>query len=1139
MAPSDDAVEPLETGDYDCVLVTATLAARDDHAAIVELNEQFPDLPFVVRIGPGDESVAREVVTTGKTDYVRARDLEEHGDLVVQRIRTIVAANQEHSEVSDVHEQVANAAATLTAVQDATTDLDRSAEAKIGDVLEIAAERLEYPIGYVTRIDSGTQEIVAVTGDHDLLQPGATDPLGQTYCRKTIESDEPFVLEDAREEGWGDDPAFERFGLRCYVGARITVGDEVAGTICFADEQPRETLVGETQQATVNALAQLIGYELERDQYEAALERSKRRFQSLFERAPDGILIHDTDGQITDVNRAVVEALGYTEDELLSMNVSDIEVGIDRDDLLEAWGSPPGRDPLSIEGTHRRKDGSTYPTEVWVNDIELAGETRFIATARDITERKERERELERHKTFVESSDDILTLIDTDGTIEYVSPAIERILGYEPTDLVGENGFEYVHPDDRDSSIADIEWLVEASDEEMVLEFRFECAEGGYCWIESSVRDLLDDPDIGGILLSSRNITERKEHEQQLSALHDSTRQFIDADSKEEVAEIAVETASDLFGFSLPSVWYPTDDESELALVANSAEHQQLIDEAGANHPSHPRDSWIWDVFENGETVVRSPIPREDLAADVPLRSAIILPLGDHGLLGCAARGDLEFSDREVRATEILARNMQVALDQIEQQTALRRQQEFTDDLLDSIEDVVYVLDTDGDLRQWNRALGSVTGYGSETIASMNAADFFAGEDTERAAEAIEEGFETGRTRVELEFVTTDGEAIPYEFIANVFENPDGDPVMAGIGRDRTVHVEYEQELERYKELVENVPVGIYRNTPGDDGQFVEVNPAMVEMFDADSEQHLLDQPVKELYTDPDERAEFSERLENERIVSEQEMQLETLPGDPFCGSVTAIVSEADGETYFDGVVQDITDRNAYEQALAEQRDRLEILNQVVRHDVRNDMQVVKGRIGILESHIDEEGMEHLKEVQHATEDVIELTETARDLTETMLQEQEQLQPVRLDRYLESRIDTVRSTYDDAVVRTDGVLPDVSVIADDMLEAVFRNLLQNAIVHNDKEIPEVTVSTHVDEGRVRVRIADNGPGVPDHRKEAIFGKGEKGLDSPGTGLGLYLVDTLVDTYGGNVWVEDNDPEGAVFVVELPTDSDHA
>jgi signal transduction histidine kinase len=73
----------------------------------------------------------------------------------------------------------------------------------------------------------------------------------------------------------------------------------------------------------------------------------------------------------------------------------------------------------------------------------------------------------------------------------------------------------------------------------------------------------------------------------------------------------------------------------------------------------------------------------------------------------------------------------------------------------------------------------------------------------------------------------------------------------------------------------------------------------------------------------------------------------------------------------------------------------------------------------------------------------------------------------------------------------------------------------------------------VTEGRVVVRVADNGPGVPDDRKEAVFGRGEKGLRSTGTGLGLYLVDTLVDSYGGRVRVEDNDPEGAVFVVELP------
>ena len=101
-----------------------------------------------------------------------------------------------------------------------------------------------------------------------------------------------------------------------------------------------------------------------------------------------------------------------------------------------------------------------------------------------------------------------------------------------------------------------------------------------------------------------------------------------------------------------------------------------------------------------------------------------------------------------------------------------------------------------------------------------------------------------------------------------------------------------------------------------------------------------------------------------------------------------------------------------------------------------------------------------------------------------------------------------------------------------MLEAVFRNLLKNAIQHNHSDVPEVTVSTEERDEVVVVRIADNGPGVPDDRKETIFGKGKKGLESSGTGLGLYLVRSLVDGYGGDVWVEDNEPTGAVFAVEL-------
>jgi signal transduction histidine kinase len=103
-----------------------------------------------------------------------------------------------------------------------------------------------------------------------------------------------------------------------------------------------------------------------------------------------------------------------------------------------------------------------------------------------------------------------------------------------------------------------------------------------------------------------------------------------------------------------------------------------------------------------------------------------------------------------------------------------------------------------------------------------------------------------------------------------------------------------------------------------------------------------------------------------------------------------------------------------------------------------------------------------------------------------------------------------------------------------MISSVFRNLLKNAIQHNDKDTAEVTISVNNYDDTVTVNVADNGPGVPDGRKETVFGKGEQGLDSSGTGMGLYLVNTLVSAHSGGVWIDDNEPEGAIFTVELPT-----
>ena len=183
----------------------------------------------------------------------------------------------------------------------------------------------------------------------------------------------------------------------------------------------------------------------------------------------------------------------------------------------------------------------------------------------------------------------------------------------------------------------------------------------------------------------------------------------------------------------------------------------------------------------------------------------------------------------------------------------------------------------------------------------------------------------------------------------------------------------------------------------------------------------------------------------------------------------------------------------------------------------------------------DADARDDLDEIVRSGERVAELLDTVRTLMGTMLGDEVALEPVPLGPTLRTELDRARSRHDEAVVEGPDSFPDVAVAANEVLREVFRNVLTNAVYHNDTPRPTVTVDVEASGETVVVRVADDGPGIPDDQKPAVFGRGESGLESPGTGIGLYLVDTIVETYGGDVWVEDNDPAGAVFRVELPTD----
>ncbi|MFB6211871.1 MAG: ATP-binding protein [Halobacteriales archaeon] len=219
------------------------------------------------------------------------------------------------------------------------------------------------------------------------------------------------------------------------------------------------------------------------------------------------------------------------------------------------------------------------------------------------------------------------------------------------------------------------------------------------------------------------------------------------------------------------------------------------------------------------------------------------------------------------------------------------------------------------------------------------------------------------------------------------------------------------------------------------------------------------------------------------------------------------------------------------------ERDKLAFLNSILRHDILNSMMIIQSRAEFLAENTQDRKEQFARTIIDRSEGIVNLVERTRAMLEILTGEAEGesgLEPVDLGSLLDDRIEMFRSS-DDPVTFHQEYASTLWVQADDLLKNVVENIIANAIEHNDKAEAEITISTETVDDRVRLRIADNGPGIPDDLKDAVFRRDKTGIheEGSGSGFGLFFVDTMIDRYDGRVWIEDNEPEGAVAVLELP------
>lgn len=218
------------------------------------------------------------------------------------------------------------------------------------------------------------------------------------------------------------------------------------------------------------------------------------------------------------------------------------------------------------------------------------------------------------------------------------------------------------------------------------------------------------------------------------------------------------------------------------------------------------------------------------------------------------------------------------------------------------------------------------------------------------------------------------------------------------------------------------------------------------------------------------------------------------------------------------------------------QERHLDVLQRVLRHNLRNDVTVIDGQLQRAFNVIDDDdASDALETIQERVDGLIQLCSEAQTIRR-VIEKSPSLERTELAETLTPVIEDCKQQFPHATITVD-CPDDLAVIADDRLRIVVESLIDNAVRHNTASTPTVTVSATVDDDTVELGVADNGPGIPASEQRVIAGDRQVSPLSHGSGLGLWLVKWLTESYGGSLAIDTPADGGSVVRLRLARPSD--
>ena len=829
--------------------------------------------------------------------------------------------------------------------------------------------------------------------------------------------------------------------------------------------------------------------------------RQRRQFREISTHIDEVVYLARADlSEVLFINEAYAELFGQPVDRVYDdpMAVLDAVHPEDREayrsDLVAMSEHIRGEESGPYTFSHRlRVDGETRWVEVSGYPSRGPGGAvdRIVGVIRDITDARRREREYEQIFNGVTTA---IAVHDPDtGEIVDVNDSYVELFGYDYETILqqGINGLSVPDEGYTGARAKDLITDVAENEEDETVEWRIETAEGEHRLVEAN----LTVATVGGrrrVLGLIRDITEQRRREREYEQIFNGVNDSITVHDPETAELLDVnETFCDLLG-------YDREEIIEMGIEEYSRTEQGFtMDEAR---------EFVRDVVESDGT------EQTEWAVETRGGETRLLEVtGTTVEIG----GELRYVSLNRDITE-----------------RKRREREY-EQIFNGVNDAIAIFDPETiSFVGVNDSYHELVGYDDlERIRELGIEGLSAtdeGYTAERGKELIRTVARTGEPKTVEWKVASPNEEQSWLEVTLATAEIGGKQRVLSIQRDITERKRREREFEQIFNGVTDI-IGVYDPQTA---ELLDVNDTMCELLGYDRETIVAMDPAEVTATALGFDAEtigevVRDVAESGEPARELEWALRAANGEVVWLEVNATLTEIGGEQRVVTIARDITRRR-------DREERVQVLNRVLRHNVRNDMDAVLGYAAAIEESSERESVkEYAESVRDLAESLLELSGKAR-AAGRMLQDHDQPEKSQNRTVLESVVADLRDSHDEATIQLDSTETPVPVDTA-IFRLVLSELVENAVEHSgDSPEIEIETTTATDDDETQITVRDNGPGIPERVLTPFRAEGETPFQH-NHGIGLWLVNWGVRNLGGGVEFERPADGGTTVRLSLPNE----